>query len=162
MVESSDFRGVTRLWIIEKDSGLPVLTLKFTKGAQVDSGLFGAFMVAIKSMMNDIQIGELNSFQTDTECLLLTGSQDVISVLALDKKCNPDNWYPILVKLQKLSENAYRDYRKQSSIIETDFFDQLTPIFNKIILENVQRMQETEKKPPVSNGERIREALKRL
>ncbi|MFX1284196.1 MAG: hypothetical protein ACFFB5_11105 [Promethearchaeota archaeon] len=163
MGNTSDLGSIISLWIIEKESGLPILSLKFTKDAQVDSGLFGAFMVAMRSMMDDIQIGELNSFQTNMASILLTGSEHLISIIALEKESNVDSWYPILLKIQKMSEKSYLDYRKISSILETNVFEQLASQFKEMILAHTERIKESEAKTtPITNGKRIREALKRL
>ncbi|MFX0152639.1 MAG: hypothetical protein ACFFAJ_17780 [Candidatus Hodarchaeota archaeon] len=145
MSEPNRFGGFVGLWIIEKESGLPLTSFELEEKAQIDSVLFGGFLVAIRGFMTDLEIGQLNSFRTDTADLLITGSDKIISVLAISKDINADLWYPILVVLHRKSEEFYTEYKKRELVIDTTKFDILKPQFRETILKNVQNLEKLDR-----------------
>ncbi|MFX0173551.1 MAG: hypothetical protein ACFE9L_16800 [Candidatus Hodarchaeota archaeon] len=141
MSEQNRFGGFIGLWVIEKESGLPLTSFELEEKAQIDSVLFGGFLVAIRGLMTDLEIGQLNSFRTDTADLLITGSEEIISVLAIRKDINADLWYPTLVVLHRKSEAFYKEYKKRELVIDTSKFDILKPQFRETILKNVKVLE---------------------
>ncbi|MFX1516396.1 MAG: hypothetical protein ACFFC6_08805 [Promethearchaeota archaeon] len=125
------------VWIIEKGSGIPICSYDFGGSSEIDSVLFGGFLVAIRGIMDDLKIGELNSFQTDQSNLLFTGSGEILSVLAIKKGINTDSWYPILLKVQKMVNDHYCEYCKEEGLIDTNIFEELKPTIKEIILKNI-------------------------
>jgi hypothetical protein len=81
MSELNRYGGFIGLWIVEKESGLPLTSLELEEKTQIDSVLFGGFLVAIRGLMTALEIGQLNSFRTDTADLLITGSEKILSIL---------------------------------------------------------------------------------
>ncbi len=104
-----DFQGFIGLWIVDKNSGIPISSLELGQQS-IDSVLFGGFLVALRGMANDFSIGQLTSFQTDYANLLITGSEDILSVIAITRETNSDCWYPTLVKINNHAETFYRNY----------------------------------------------------
>ncbi len=139
MRETGGFCG---LWIIEKESGLPIISLNLeTKdGKSIDSVLFGGFLVAIRGLMSDFEIGQLKSFQTDQNNLILTGSEKLISVIAIEKEVDVDCWYPALLKIQQASEKFYLMNQVDGLPIDTTIFDKLKPAFMKKIMNTINSL----------------------
>lgn len=138
----NEFIGV---WIIEKESGIPICSVEFGESTEIDSVLFGGFLVAIRGMMGDLKIGELNSFQTDQSNLLFTGSEEVFSVLAIKKGINTDSWYPTLLEVQKMVKDHYCEYCKEQDLIDTSIFDELKPDIKEIIFNNIRSFERIQK-----------------
>ncbi len=136
MTSESQSGGFIGLWIIEKISGIPICSLCPDDTTQVDSVLFGGFMVAIRGMMNDLNIGELSSFSTQRSNLVIAGSDYVFSVLAIEKGINTEFWYPTLLRVQQIVEEQYNQYRKDETIINTTVFEKLKPKLRQLILSN--------------------------
>ena len=128
-----EFIGV---WVIEKESGLPLTS--YETGSQIDSNMFGAFLVALRSMTNDFEIGQLSSFSTDTSNLLITTSEKIMSVLAVTKTANADCWYPLLVKIHEITEKYYCSYILDHQILDSEDFAKLSSEFK----DQVERHQE--------------------
>lgn len=147
--------GFIGLWIIEKISGIPICFLCPDGTTQVDSVLFGGFMVAIRGMMNDLNIGELSSFSTKRSNLLIASSDDVFSVLALEKKINVNFWYPTLLRVQQIVEKQYKEYRKDEMIINTTVFEKLKSRLHELILSGVNDYNGFQKKLEHSEGNQI-------
>ncbi|MHA2073422.1 MAG: hypothetical protein ACW97X_02275 [Candidatus Hodarchaeales archaeon] len=137
--------GFVGLWVIEKDSGIPILSLDLETqaGKSIDSVLFGGFLVAIRGLMSDFEIGQLNSFQTDQNDLILTSSEKLISVIAIEKGLNVDSWYPTLLKIQQASEKFYIMNQVDGFPIETTLFDNLKPAFIEKIEETIRFIEKT-------------------
>ncbi len=133
MVELQGFVG---LWIVDKNSGIPISSLELGLES-VDSVLFGGFLVALRGMATDFKIGQLTSFQTDYANLLITGSEDILSVIAITRETNSDCWYPTLLKINNHAESFYQNYQKKEKIIDTDLDDYLVPEFKRIVMNNV-------------------------
>lgn len=141
MSELNRYGSFIGLWIVEKESGLPLTSFELEEKTQIDSVLFGGFLVAIRGLMTDLEIGQLNSFRTDTADLLLTGSEKILSVLAIEKNTNADLWYPTLVSLHRKSEKFYEEYKKREMVIDTAKFAILKPQFRETILKNIQDLE---------------------
>lgn len=137
--------GFVGLWIIEKDSGIPIIALDLEEqtGNEIDSVLFGGFLVAIRGIMSDFKIGELNSFQTDQNNLIITGSDKIISVIAIEKELNVDCWYPTLLTIQKAIEKFYLMNQMDGLPIETTIFDKLKPAFVEKIMKTIQNLDKS-------------------
>lgn len=150
------------LWILEKDSGLPIIAMNFKEDEMVDSSLLGAYMTAMKSMMSDIQIGELSAFQTNKASIILLSSEELTSIIALEKDSDVKQWYPILQNVHEIIEKTYQEYKKLSSLIESSIFDQKRKELRSLILDHSKEIKEPKKEKNPSDGERIREALKKL
>ena len=133
MVELQGFVG---LWIVDKNSGIPISSLELGQQS-VDSVLFGGFLVALRGMASDFKIGQLTSFQTDYANLLITGSEDILSVIAITRESNSDCWYPTLLKINNHAELFYRNYQKEEKIIDTDLDNYLVPEFRRIVMNNI-------------------------
>ncbi|MHA2028752.1 MAG: hypothetical protein ACW99Q_05130 [Candidatus Kariarchaeaceae archaeon] len=133
MVELQGFVG---LWIVDKNSGIPISSLEL--GLQsIDSVLFGGFLVALRGMATDFKIGQLTSFQTDYANLLITGSEDILSVIAITRETNSDCWYPTLLKINNHAETFYRNYQEKEKLVDTALDDYLVPEFKRIIMNNI-------------------------
>lgn len=134
--------GFFGLWIIEKDSGIPILSLDLEAqtGTSIDSVLFGGFLVAIRGLMTDFKIGQLNSFQTDQNNLILTGSEKIISVIAIEKNVNVDCWFPTLLKIQQALEKFYLMNQLDGLPIDTTIFDKLRPAFLEKIMKTIRNL----------------------
>ncbi len=133
MVELQGFVG---LWIVDKNSGIPISSLELGLES-IDSVLFGGFLVALRGMATDFKIGQLTSFQTDYANLLITGSEDILSVIAITRETNSDCWYPTLLKINNHAEAFYRNYQKKERIVDTELDDYLVPEFKRIIMNNI-------------------------
>jgi hypothetical protein len=133
------------VWIIEKESGIPICSYDSGGSTEIDSVLFGGFLVAIRGIMDDLKIGELNSFQTDQSNLLFTGSEEILSVLAIKKGINADSWYPALLKVQKMVKDHYCEYCKEEGIIDTSIFEELKPKIKEIILNYIRSFHRFQK-----------------
>ncbi|MFX1285572.1 MAG: hypothetical protein ACFFB5_18175 [Promethearchaeota archaeon] len=155
MTDESQPSGFIGLWIIEKISGIPICSLCPKDTTQVDSVLFGGFMVAIRGMMNDLNIGELSSFSTKRSSLLIASSDDVFSVLALEKDINTEFWYPTLLRVQKTVEEQYKQYRKDEIIIDTSIFEKLKPRLRQLILSNANNFNGFQQKLKSSEFDQI-------
>lgn len=131
------------IWVIEKESGLPLTS--YETGSQIDSNMFGAFLVALRSMMSDFEIGQLSSFSTDTSNLLITTSEKLLSVLAIEKEINADCWYPLLVKVHEITEKYYCSYILDHPILDSEDFVKLSSEFKKQV-ENHQEILELSQK----------------
>ncbi|MFX0123101.1 MAG: hypothetical protein ACFFAE_05645 [Candidatus Hodarchaeota archaeon] len=138
----NEFIGV---WIIEKESGIPICSVDFGESTEIDSVLFGGFLVAIRGMMDDLKIGELNSFQTDQSNLLFTGSEEIFSVLAIKKGVSADSWYPTLLEVQKMVEDHYCEHCKEQDLIDTSIFEELKPDIQEIIFNNIKSFERIQK-----------------
>ncbi|MHA1967432.1 MAG: hypothetical protein ACW964_06490, partial [Candidatus Hodarchaeales archaeon] len=88
-------------------------------------------------------IGQLNSFQTDQNDLILTSSEKLISVIAIEKGLNVDSWYPTLLKIQQASEKFYIMNQVDGFPIETTLFDNLKPAFIEKIEETIRFIEKT-------------------
>ena len=145
MDQTENTGGFVGLWVIEKDSGIPILSLDLEThtGKNIDSVLFGGFLVAIRGLMSDFEIGQLNSFQTDQNDLILTSSEKLISVIAIEKGLNVDFWYPTLLKIQQASEKFYIMNQGDGFFIETTIFDNLKPALIEKIKETIRLIEET-------------------
>ena len=135
--ESSDIMGV---WVIQKNSGLPVLSLELGD-SRIDSTLFSGFLVAIRSMMQDFEIGELSSFQTDVSNLVLTSSEKLISVIGLEKTADSDCWYPILVKIHQRVQEEYDLHQGERIVVETKTFEPLKSELTTMILDHIETLK---------------------
>ena len=133
MVELQGFVG---LWIVDKNSGIPISSLELGLES-IDSVLFGGFLVALRGMATDFKIGQLTSFQTDYANLLITGSEDILSVIAITRETNSDCWYPTLLKINNHAESFYQNYQQKEKIIDTDLDDYLVPEFKRIVMNNI-------------------------
>ena len=144
MKNQDQMGGFIGLWIIEKESGIPITYVELEGKSKIDSVLFSGFLVAIRGFMNDFQIGQLNSFTTDLAKLLITGSEELLSVLAIEKEVNVDYWYPTLIHLQRESEQFYQNLKgkKTNILVDTTVFDQLKPRFRDLIISNIDRILE--------------------
>ncbi|MFW9854313.1 MAG: hypothetical protein ACFFFG_04605 [Candidatus Thorarchaeota archaeon] len=131
-----DFMG---LWVVEKNSGIPICSVNLEDSMKIDEVLFGGFLAALRGMSTDLKIGELDSFQTKSSTLLMAGSGAVFSVLAITKNVNSEAWYSTLLKVQEAVEHSYTAYRKEDLIIDTTIFDQLKPRLKNIILTQIER-----------------------
>lgn len=140
MSENTSTGGFIGLWIIDKESGLPLISVKLGNGASIDSTLFGGFLVAIRGMMTDFEIGQLNSFQTDAATLLITGSEEILSVIAIQKSIGADCWYPTLLKIQNMIDPFYTQYKTVNTLVDTSDFEELYPQFRELILVNIKHM----------------------
>ncbi len=136
----TDLQGFIGLWIVDKNSGIPISSLELGQQS-IDSVLFGGFLVALRGMANDFSIGQLTSFQTDYANLLITGSEDILSVIAITRETNSDCWYPTLVKINNHAESFYRNYQKTELIIDTELDDYLVPEFKRIIMHNINSIE---------------------
>ncbi|MHA1973885.1 MAG: hypothetical protein ACTSW1_12885 [Candidatus Hodarchaeales archaeon] len=134
---SKDFMG---LWIIEKESGIPIMSVSLEDNDNsIDSVLFGGFMVAIRGLMSDFEIGQLTSFTTEISNLLLTGGASLISVLAIRKNANMDSWYPVLITINNKAEDFYKSNIDNSGLLDTTMFKNLEAELKNIILEHVDK-----------------------
>jgi hypothetical protein len=131
-----ELQGFVGLWIVDKNSGIPISSLELGLES-IDSVLFGGFLVALRGMATDFKIGQLTSFQTDYANLLITGSEDILSVIAITRETNSDCWYPTLLKINNHAETFYQNYQKKEKIIDTDLDDYLVPEFKRIVMNNV-------------------------
>ncbi|MHA2245759.1 MAG: hypothetical protein ACXADY_12410 [Candidatus Hodarchaeales archaeon] len=156
MTSFNKVSGFIGLWIIEKISGIPVCSLCPDDTTQVDSVLFGGFMVAIRGMMNDLNIGELSSFSTKQSNLLIAASDDVFSVLAIEKDMNAETWYPTLLRIQQIVEEKYIQYRKDEIIINTTVFEKLKPDLRQLVVTNVNSFQ---KKMNLSGIDQVKQVV---
>ncbi len=136
MKQTESGAGFMSLWIIEKESGIPISCVNLSS-TLIDSVLFGGFMVAIRGLMNDFEIGQLTSFSTDLANLLFTGSEDLISVLAIKKEFPVDFWYPTLLRIHQKAETMYQS--KKQAILDTSLFKSLEPEFRSEILTNISK-----------------------
>jgi hypothetical protein len=141
----SERQGVTRgsegfmgLWVVEKNSGIPICSVNLEETIKIDEVLFGGFLAAMRGMTTDLQIGELDSFQTKSSTLLMAGSEAVFSVLAIDKGVNSEEWYGTLLRVQEAVENSYTDYKKEEILIDTTIFEKLQPRLKDIILTQLE------------------------
>ncbi|MFX0086878.1 MAG: hypothetical protein ACFFAU_14505 [Candidatus Hodarchaeota archaeon] len=138
MLRKDRFKGILGLWIIEKASGIPIYALDLGKPTEVDSVLFGGALVAIRGLMTDLKIGELNSFQTNQSNLIILSSDDIFSVLALEKDINVDFWYSTLYKVQQIVEQHYQEFKEKQFILDTTVFDNINPILHQVVLEDME------------------------
>ena len=138
----TDLAGFIGLWIVDKHSGIPISSLELRQQS-IDSVLFGGFLVALRGMAADFEIGQLTSFQTDYASLLITGSEDILSVIAIERETNSDCWYPTLLKVNNHAEAFYRDYQKSQLIVDTKLDDHLLPEFRRIIMSNINSIKKT-------------------
>jgi hypothetical protein len=129
-------QGFVGLWIVDKNSGIPISSLELGLES-IDSVLFGGFLVALRGMATDFKIGQLTSFQTDYANLLITGTEDILSVIAITRETNSDCWYPTLLKINNHAENFYQNYQKTEKIVDTDLDDYLVPEFRRIVMNNI-------------------------
>ncbi|MFX0212009.1 MAG: hypothetical protein ACFFDT_38900 [Candidatus Hodarchaeota archaeon] len=139
------------VWIIEKESGIPICSYDSESSTEIDSVLFGGFLVAIRGIMDDLKIGELNSFQTDQSNLLFTSSEEILSVLAIKKGINVDSWYPTLLEVQKMVKDHYCEYCKEEGLIDTNIFKELKPNIKEIILKNIRSFPQIQKPKEVQS-----------
>ena len=137
-----ELQGFVGLWIVDKNSGIPISSLELGHQS-IDSVLFGGFLVALRGMATDFKIGQLTSFQTDYANLLITGSEDILSVIAITRESNSDCWYPTLLKINSHAETFYRDYQKEEKIVDTDLDNYLVPEFRRIVLSNINSISKT-------------------
>lgn len=136
----TELQGFIGLWIVDKNSGIPISSLELGHQS-VDSVLFGGFLVALRGMASDFKIGQLTSFQTDYANLLITGSEDILSVIAITRETNSDCWYPTLLKINNHAEAFYRNYQKTELIVDTELDDYLVPEFKRIIMNNINSIE---------------------
>ncbi len=141
MAKSNSNGGFIGLWTVDKESGIPLVSVSLADRSNIDSTLFGGFLVAIRGMMTDFEIGQLNSFQTDAANLLITGSEEIISVIAIDKEVSADCWYPTLVKIQNIIEPFFKSYKESNMLVDSTDFEKLEPEFKTLISENIERME---------------------
>ena len=137
-----DTQGFIGLWIIDKDSGIPISSFEFGH-TKTDSVLFGGFLVALRGMAHDFEIGQLTSFQTDTANLIITGTEALLSVIAITRESNSDCWYPTLVTINNHAENFYRSYQEKEIIVDTVLNEHLVPEFRRIIVSNINSLKKT-------------------
>jgi hypothetical protein len=131
-----ELQGFVGLWIVDKNSGIPISSLELGLES-IDSVLFGGFLVALRGMATDFKIGQLTSFQTDYANLLITGSEDILSVIAITRETNSDCWYPTLLKINNHAEAFYQNYQQKEKIVDTDLDDYLVPEFKRIVMNNI-------------------------
>ena len=143
------------VWIIDKESGIPICSYDSGGSTEIDSVLFGGFLVAIRGIMDDLKIGELNSFQTDQSNLLFTGSEEILSVLAIKKGINADSWYPTLLEVQKMVKDYYCEYCKEEGLIDTNIFEDLKPNIKEIILKSIRSFEHVLKHEVVKEEARL-------
>lgn len=153
-----DLQGFIGLWIIDKNSGLPINSVELGK-KYVDSVLFGGFLVALRGMSHDFEIGQLTSFQTDAANLLIAGSEEILSVIAIDRESNPDRWYPVLVTINDHSQTFYGSTLRKEGLMDTDSLDDLVPEFKRIIMKNIISMK-TDSKGKEKKAEKVTDKLK--
>ncbi|PWI46458.1 hypothetical protein CEE45_16775 [Candidatus Heimdallarchaeota archaeon B3_Heim] len=137
-----DTQGFIGLWIIDKDSGIPISSFEFGH-TKTDSVLFGGFLVALRGMAHDFEIGQLTSFQTNTANLIITGSKEILSVIAISREANTDCWYPTLVTINNHAETFYRSYQEKELIVDTVLNEHLVPEFRRIIMRNIESIKKT-------------------
>jgi hypothetical protein len=135
-----DSQGFIGLWIIDKESGIPISSFEFGH-SKTDSVLFGGFLVALRGMAHDFEIGQLTSFQTDNANLIITGSESLLSVIAITHESNSDFWYPTLVTINNHAENFYRTYQEKELIVDTSLNEHLLPEFKRIIAKNINSLK---------------------
>ncbi len=123
MKSVSDLLGVTRVWIIEKHSGITLYC--YEPMSKIPGSLFGALLTAIRQMMSEIQIGQLSSISTDTHNLIITVSEHIISAIILEKGFSTECLYPILIQINNESEQMYLKMVERHGIVDTDFFSPL-------------------------------------
>ena len=153
----TEFIGV---WVIEKESGLPLASYEEIKSG-IDSNMFGAFLVALRSMADDFKIGQLSSFTTDTANLLITSSEKLLSVLAIDKGFNVDSWYPILTRIHLMTETHYSSYIIDHQIIDSSDFEVLSNKYKKEVEKHQESLIINNQKVKKESEEREK-AKKRL
>lgn len=128
---SAEFMG---LWVVEKNSGIPICTVNLDDSIKIDDVLFGGFLAAIRGMTTDLHIGELDLFQTKSSTLLMAASEVVFSVIAIAKHVNSEAWYGTLLKVQEVVEDSYLAHRKDDFGINSAIFDELKPTLKNIVL----------------------------
>jgi hypothetical protein len=138
MEGTDQLKGILGLWIIEKASGIPICAVDLGKPTEVDSVLFGGALVAIRGLMRDLKIGELNSFQTNQSNLIILSSDNTFSVLAVEKDIDVDFWYSTLYKVQQIVEQHYLQYKEKLLIVDTSMFDTINPLLHQVILEDME------------------------
>ncbi len=112
--------GVTGIWSIEKDSGLPLIYHETE--SKIEGTLFGGLLTAIRSMLSEIQIGQLSSIATDIYDLIITTSEHIVTAIALEKGYSSECLYPLLSTINKKVEEIYLDKVKKGAIIDTELF----------------------------------------
>ena len=147
-----DTKGFIGLWIIDKESGIPIASFEFGN-TKTDSVLFGGFLVALRGMAHDFEIGQLTSFQTDNANLIITGSQEILSVIAISHESNVDCWYPTLVRINNHAETFYRSYQEKELLVDTELNQHLVPEFRRIIIGNINELKKSVKDPCESKKE---------
>ena len=128
---STEFLG---LWVVEKNSGIPICSVNLDDTIKIDEVLFGGFLAAIRGMTTNLHIGELDSFHTKSSTLIMAGSDAVFSVIAIAKHVNSEEWYGTLLKVQEVVEDSYLANRKDDFGINSAIFDKLIPTLKNIVL----------------------------
>lgn len=123
MKSVTELLGVTRVWIIEKHSGVTLYC--YEPMSKIPGSLFGGLLTAIRQMMSEIQIGQLSSISTDTHNLIITISEHITSVIILEKGFSTECLYPILIQINNESEKIYLNVMEQYGYMDTDFFSPL-------------------------------------
>ena len=136
--ENAGFSGI---WIIVKESGLPIATVYPHKEEGKDPLLFAGLLFAIRNMMSSFKIGQLTSFSTSTHTIVITPSDDLISVLAIEKSSNVHDWDTVLHRIHERIEFLYQNRQQKSGYIDSDKFSFVEEEIRSMVTQNVLRLK---------------------
>ncbi|MHA1713940.1 MAG: hypothetical protein ACTSW4_07935 [Candidatus Ranarchaeia archaeon] len=159
---SPDFSG---LWVIVKESGLPVITIQPEDKAQKDPLLFAGLMIAIRNMISTFKIGHLNSFSTDTHVILSETSDHIVTVLAVSKTCDAEMWNPLLSEIHSEMEQIYKKIQQDSLYLETNEYADVKLRTRKKIHEYCRRLIESQSnraKTEITPSKKAKQARSKL
>lgn len=75
---------VEAVYVINKESGIPLYHKSYSNNTTIEEGLLGGFISAIANFGKDVKIGNIKSFDTDENRLVLVGSEDKILAVIYD------------------------------------------------------------------------------
>ncbi|MHA1228661.1 MAG: hypothetical protein ACTSPV_18200, partial [Candidatus Hodarchaeales archaeon] len=90
---------------------------------------------------------------------LLTGSESLISVLAIKKNANMDSWYPVLITINNKAEDFYMKNIDNSGLLDTTMFKDLEPELKKLIRDHIKKAKKLENHKQDSEAKKAEKKL---
>ena len=130
--------GVSGVWIIEKESGLPIAC--YEPVYQIPAALFGGLLTAIRTVLAEIQIGQLSSMSTDSRDIVITTSEYLVVTIILEKGFSSECVYPLLIRINELAEESYLKMMEQIQFIDMSKFSNFYKDLERIFTEHIEYM----------------------
>jgi hypothetical protein len=150
---------IDELFIIQRDSGLTLFHLNLKLGDEsevMDSDLLGGALQAVRLLMKECKIGELNEFTTHEHRIEMRCDLDIVAVLIADLHDPPHEVLDLMTEdILVLFVNTYREEINNFAGNVRCFFD-----FKETVEEYVKLQGEVQKESTKKETEKIKESHK--